>query len=138
MCTDPAPLCHALAYGKETAAMQSHSSKAASSYSLPHSSCCAPALGNLCLVGRVLGVPPGIFQHVALDDRWKERAVVAHANEVLVHFVFAGHTPAAVHSIELTVKKLLVSLLLDGAHVQNHQLQHSRLGSTRHYTQVWT
>jgi hypothetical protein len=40
-----------------------------------------PALRDLRLVGRVGGVPGGILQHVALDDRRGDRAVVAEADQ---------------------------------------------------------
>ena len=40
-----------------------------------------PALGDLGLIGRVGGVPAGIFQHVAQDDRRRDGAVVAHADQ---------------------------------------------------------
>ena len=40
-----------------------------------------PALGNLGLVGRVGGVPAGVFQHVALNHRGQMGVVIAHADE---------------------------------------------------------
>ena len=39
------------------------------------------ALGNLGLIRRVLRVPAGIFQNVALDDRRRDAIVIAHADE---------------------------------------------------------
>ena len=40
-----------------------------------------PALGNFGLVRRVLRVPAGIFQDVALDDGRRDAIVIAHADE---------------------------------------------------------
>ena len=40
-----------------------------------------PALRDLRLVGRVGGVPAGIFEDVALDDRRRDRVVIALADE---------------------------------------------------------
>jgi hypothetical protein len=42
-----------------------------------------PTLGDLCLVGRVGGVPAGVLEHVALDDRRHDAAVVAQADVTL-------------------------------------------------------
>ena len=39
------------------------------------------ALGNLGLIRRVLRVPAGIFQDVALNDRRRDAVVIAHADE---------------------------------------------------------
>ena len=38
------------------------------------------ALADFGLIGRVGGVPAGIFQNVAEDDFWRHRAVVTHAD----------------------------------------------------------
>ncbi len=46
---------------------------------------------NLGLVGRVGGVPGGVFQDVAQDHAGRVGAVVALADEALEHLVFAGH-----------------------------------------------
>ena len=46
------------------------------------------ALGDLSLVGRVGGVPAGILEDVALDDRWCDRFVVPHA-QVRTHRAIA-------------------------------------------------
>ncbi|MNP25546.1 hypothetical protein D3C76_1183590 [compost metagenome] len=40
-----------------------------------------PALGDFRLIGRVRGVPAGIFQDVAQDDGGGQRAVIAHADQ---------------------------------------------------------
>ena len=48
------------------------------------------ALRNLGLVGRVLGIPAGVFKDVALDDGRSDGAVVAHANEGAEDFVLVG------------------------------------------------
>ena len=40
-----------------------------------------PALGNLGLIRRVLRVPAGIFQNVALNDGGRDAIVIAHADE---------------------------------------------------------
>ena len=49
-----------------------------------------PALGDLRLIRRVGRVPAGVFQDVALDDRGRDAAVVAHADEAAQHLVAAG------------------------------------------------
>ena len=49
-----------------------------------------PALGDLRLIRRVGRVPAGVFQDVALDDRRRDAAVVAHADEAAQHLVAAG------------------------------------------------
>jgi hypothetical protein len=49
-----------------------------------------PPLGDLRLVGRVRGVPPRVLEHVALDDRRRERAVIAHAEVRPPHLVAPG------------------------------------------------
>jgi hypothetical protein len=46
-----------------------------------------PALGNLCLIGRVLRIPAGIFEDAALDDRWRDGVVITLADERAEHFV---------------------------------------------------
>ncbi len=48
------------------------------------------ALGNLGLVGSVLGVPAGVFEDVAEDDGRGDGVVVAHADEGFEDFVFGG------------------------------------------------
>ena len=47
-----------------------------------------PALGNFGLIRRVLRVPAGIFQHVALDDRRRDAIVIALADERAENLVF--------------------------------------------------
>ena len=49
-----------------------------------------PTLRHLGLVGRVGGVPTGVFQDVALDDRGNDAAVVAHPDERAGHAVAVG------------------------------------------------
>ena len=49
-----------------------------------------PALGDFGLVGRVLGVPAGIFQNVALDDRGGEAIRITHSDEGAENLVLAG------------------------------------------------
>ena len=48
-----------------------------------------PALRDLGLVGRVRRVPAGVLEHVALDHRRGDAAVVAHADEAAEDFVAA-------------------------------------------------
>ena len=48
------------------------------------------ALGDLRLVRRVLRVPGGVFQHVPLDHRRRQRAMVPHPDERPVHAVATG------------------------------------------------
>jgi hypothetical protein len=50
-----------------------------------------PALRDLRLVGRVSGVPSGVLEDVAQDDAWRDRAVVALADEVLEDLVLRRH-----------------------------------------------
>lgn len=49
-----------------------------------------PPLGDLGLVGGVLGVPPGVLQEVAEDDAGDEGVVVPHADEGFVDLVHRG------------------------------------------------
>jgi hypothetical protein len=49
------------------------------------------ALGDLGLVGRVGRIPAGVLQHVALDHRRHERAVVALADHRLLQHVLRRH-----------------------------------------------
>lgn len=51
-------------------------------------------LGDLGLVGGVLGVPAWVLQQVALDDRGQVRVVVAHAQVRLEDLVLVCHLPA--------------------------------------------
>ena len=48
------------------------------------------ALGDLGLVGGVLGVPAGVFEDVAEDDAGGDGVVVTHAEEGFEDFVFGG------------------------------------------------
>ena len=48
------------------------------------------ALGDLGLVGRVLGVPAGIFKNVALDDRRGDTVVVAQADIGAIDLILRG------------------------------------------------
>ena len=52
-----------------------------------------PALGNLRLIRRVLRIPAGIFEDVALNDRRRDAIVIALPDERAEHFVF-GRNPA--------------------------------------------
>jgi hypothetical protein len=95
------------------------------------------ALGDLGLVGRVLGVPTGILQNVALDDAGRERIVVAHADERAVEPVLLGdgaqvgqHFGFAARRVEVqragqadALRHGLVDQLVEGVHIQH--LQHS-------------
>ena len=45
------------------------------------------ALGNFRLIGRVGGVPAGIFEDVALDDGRRDAVVIAHADVRAANFV---------------------------------------------------
>ena len=47
-------------------------------------------LRNFGLIGRVGGVPRGVFQNVALDDGGQVRTVVPHANQRAQRLVFGG------------------------------------------------
>ena len=49
-----------------------------------------PALGDLRLVRRVGGVPGGVLEHVAHDDRWRLGAVVAETDHRREHLVAPG------------------------------------------------
>lgn len=49
-----------------------------------------PALRNLRLIGRVLGVPARVLEDVAEDDVRRVRVVVAHADEGPEHLVLRG------------------------------------------------
>jgi hypothetical protein len=49
--------------------------------------CFEAALGDLGLVGCVLGVPGRILEHVALDHGGRDRVVVAHAEKAAPHLV---------------------------------------------------
>ena len=49
------------------------------------------ALGNFCLIGRVGGVPRGVFQNIALDNAGGVRAVIALANKAFENPVAAGN-----------------------------------------------
>ena len=48
------------------------------------------ALGDLGLVGRVLRVPAGVLEDVALDDRRGDAVVIPHAQERPEHLVAVG------------------------------------------------
>ena len=48
------------------------------------------SLGDFCLVRGVGGVPAGIFQHIAQDDRRGQGRMVAKADERFLHRVLAG------------------------------------------------
>ena len=76
------------------------------------------ALGDFGLVRRVLGVPAGIFEDVALDDRRGDAVVIAHADEraknlVLrcdffergEHFVFAFGCRQGKRTIETDLRR---------------------------------
>ena len=52
-----------------------------------------PALADLGLVGRVGGVPGGVFQDVALDHRGRVAGVIALADETLQKRVAGGNRP---------------------------------------------
>ncbi len=48
------------------------------------------ALGNLGLIRRVLRVPAGILQNIALDDGGRDAIVIAHADEGPENLVLGG------------------------------------------------
>ena len=48
------------------------------------------ALGNFSLIRRVSRVPPWILKHIATNDAWHFRGVVAHPNVVAEHRVLGG------------------------------------------------
>ena len=50
-----------------------------------------PPLGNLGLVGSVLGVPAGVLQNVALNDRRGDAVVITHADEGAKDAVLEGN-----------------------------------------------
>ncbi len=50
-----------------------------------------PALCNFCLVGRVLGVPAGIFKHIAQNNAWRNGIIIALANVCFAYLVFCGY-----------------------------------------------
>ena len=53
------------------------------------------ALGNFGLIRRVLRVPAGIFQNIALDDRRRDAIVIAHADERTENLVLRRRFPSA-------------------------------------------
>ena len=59
------------------------------------------ALGNLGLVRRVLGIPAGVFEDVALDDRGRDAVVVAEAEVGFEDLVLAGDGLELAQRIEL-------------------------------------
>ena len=50
-----------------------------------------PALTDLGLIGRIGGIPAGVFQHVAQDHARQHRAVIAHAQHGNEDLVSPGH-----------------------------------------------
>ena len=52
-----------------------------------------PALGNLGLIRRVLRVPAGILEHVALNHRRRDAVVVSHPDIRAAHLVLRGNGP---------------------------------------------
>ena len=53
--------------------------------------CFEPPLGNFRLIWRVLCVPTGIFENIALDDGRNCAIVVTCADERAEHFIFGGN-----------------------------------------------
>ena len=64
-----------------------------------------PALGDLGLVGGVLGVPAGVLQDIAQDDAGRERVVVAHADEGAVDLVVAGQAAQVGQHLRLAERR---------------------------------
>ena len=62
------------------------------------------ALGDLGLVGRVLGVPAGVLEDVALDDGRRDARRVAHADVALVDLVLGGHPVEVLEEIVLALR----------------------------------
>ena len=50
-------------------------------------------LGNFRLIRRVGGIPAGVFQHISLDDRRSERAVVTLTQEIPPHLILIHDPP---------------------------------------------
>ena len=63
------------------------------------------ALRDLGLVGRVLGVPARVLEHVALDDRGHDRPVVAHAQVRAQHPVLPGDAAQALEQAVLALRR---------------------------------
>jgi len=63
-----------------------------------------PALGNFGLIGSVLRIPAGIFQHAALDDRRRDGVVIALADEGAEHFVLAGDAAEFSQRVEFAAR----------------------------------
>jgi len=60
------------------------------------------SLGDLGLVGRVLGVPAWILQNIALNYRRSETVVVTHADERTAYLVVTGDLSEARERLVLT------------------------------------
>ena len=45
-------------------------------------------LADLCLIGRVLGIPSWVFHDVTQNHTWGVGIVIAHPDEILIGFVF--------------------------------------------------
>jgi hypothetical protein len=64
--------------------------------------CLEPPLGDLGLIGRVLGVPAGVLEDVALDHRRHDRVRVAHADAGPDRTILGGDRSQPLQDLPLT------------------------------------
>ncbi len=102
-----------------------------------------PALGNLSLVWRVLSVPSGIFQNVALDDGGRDAVVVAQPNKRAENLVLRGDASEFLEQAKLTARgrQLERAIELDlawnrGAHQAIQTLESDRLEHVGRFLQI--
>ncbi len=70
-------------------------------------------LGDLRLIGRVCGVPPGALEHVALDDLRRDGVGVAHADQRGAKLVAVCERAQACHNLSLRHRAGHVVLVFD-------------------------